>query len=185
MMSSQYGTPSICVTHCIIICLQHQVRQEISQFSPPPIQVSTCAVDTDAFSAQALVSNDAWQQQSVEMLLPPSLLERSAQAGADAVVASSMLAAGAIGGAAAGETIGGDLALSSLGPVAQPLGQDLGRSIGRVLGGAAAATAIRCASRSRASSQVRFAPDISFQSQPSVRVSSPQASVRVSNAHEC
>ena len=88
------------------------------------------------------------------------------------VASSAIVAAGAIGGASAGEIFGGDLALSSLGPIAQPLGQDLGRSLGRVIGGAVGATAVRCASRSRASSQVRFAPDVPLQPQMSLNFSS-------------
>ena len=81
----------------------------------------------------------------------------------EAAVSTSMVAAGLIGGAIAGEMAGGDLAVASLGPIAEPLGQALGRNVGRILGGATAATAIRCSSRRRSTSSVRFHFDIPIQ----------------------
>ena len=86
--------------------------------------------------------------------------------GTEMAVTAVCATAGAIGGAAAGELIGGDLAVNNLGTFAQPLGQSVGRNIGRIMGGAIGASAIRCPSRSvsrvRSSSQVRFSPEIQF-----------------------
>ena len=71
------------------------------------------------------------------------------------------------------------MAISAIGPIAEGLGQAVGRNVGRVVGGTlgaivppALATAIRCPSRvrsSRSPSSVRFAPDIPFQQQHSLR----------------
>ena len=73
--------------------------------------------------------------------------------GADVAVTSVCAAAGAIGGASAGENIGGYLAVSSLGPVALPLGQAVGRSVGRMVGGTLGAAAIRCGNNRRGSTE--------------------------------
>ena len=60
--------------------------------------------------------------------------------------------------------MGCNLAVSNIGSFAEPIGQNLGRNVGRIIGGALGASAIRCTSRSasrpRASSQVRFLPDV-------------------------
>ena len=86
-----------------------------------------------------------------------------AEAGMELAVTSLTAAAGAIGGASAGELLGGDLAVSNIVPIAEPLGQAVGRNVGRIIGGAVGAFAIRCSLWSRASSQVRFAPDVPLQ----------------------
>ena len=91
----------------------------------------------------------------------------------DAIVEGAVTAvvatAAAIGGAAAGELLGGDLAASHIGTIAEPLGQYVGRNVGRIAGGALGAASIRCqsrsASRKRSSSQVRFAPEIQHHSE--------------------
>ena len=78
-----------------------------------------------------------------------------------------MATAGAVGGAFAGEMLGGDLAAAHIGSVAEPLGQAIGRNLGRIAGGAFGAASVRCqsrpASRKRLSSQVRFALGIQYQ----------------------
>ena len=96
--------------------------------------------------------------------------------GKELAVTAMVMTAGAYGGAIAGEMLGGDLAVTHLGPFAEPLGQGLGRNIGRIVGGAASAAtigaaagaaSIRCPSRSgsrpRNSSVVRFAPEVPVQ----------------------
>ena len=96
---------------------------------------------------------------------PPTLIERAAEVGKEALVTTVTATAGAIAGAALGEIVGGDIAASQLGSIAEPLGQYAGRNIGRVIGGTLGASAIRCSSRSgsrtRSLSQVRFASGIS------------------------
>jgi hypothetical protein len=91
----------------------------------------------------------------------PSLIERAAEAGKEAIVTTVTATAGALAGAALGDIVGGDVATSHLGAIAEPLGQFAGRHIGRVIGGTLGASAIRCSSRSasrkRSPSQVRFA----------------------------
>ena len=92
----------------------------------------------------------------------PTLIERASQAGKEALVTVVCTAAAAHGGASAGETIGGDLATSTIGAFAQPIGAAAGRQLGTVVGGVLGATTMRCASRSasrgrRTSSVVRFA----------------------------
>ena len=69
----------------------------------------------EAASAHALVSNAAWQRSRLETRSfgQQSLLSSAANAGVDMVAASAVVAAGAIGGASAGEIFGGDLVLSS------------------------------------------------------------------------
>ena len=124
------------------------------------------------------MSNEAWQR-SLSVTPSQSLVGQAANLGADVAVTSICAAAGAIGGASAGEVLGGDLAISAIGPIAEPLGQAVGRNVGRVVGGTlgaivppALATSIRCPSRirsSRSPSTVRFAPDIPFQQQHSLR----------------
>ena len=94
--------------------------------------------------------------------MQPTLASQAVEVGKEVLVITICATAGAIGGASAGENIGGDMALSSLGPLAVPLGQAARRSIGRIVGGAAGAAAIRCPSRIRSSrspsTSVRFAP---------------------------
>ena len=66
---------------------------------------------------------------------PQSLASQAAEVGAHVWVTTICAAAGAVGGASAGEIIGGDLALNSIGPMALPFGQAAGRSIGSSIGG--------------------------------------------------
>ena len=89
-----------------------------------------------------------------------TVLGQIAAVGTDIADASIAVAVGTIGGASAGENIGGDMATSALGPIAQPFGQAIGRNVGTVVGGAAGAAVIRCSSRRRSSSAVRFAPEV-------------------------
>ena len=93
----------------------------------------------------------------------PTLIERAAEVGLEAVVTTVVATAGAVAGAAAGEIVGGDIAATHIGSIAEPLGQAAGRNIGRIIGGTLGATAIRCSSRSasrtRTTSQVRFTED--------------------------
>ena len=108
--------------------------------------------------------------------MQPSLASQAVEVGKEVLVTIVCAAAGAVGGASAGENIGGDMALSSLGPLAVPPGQAAGRSIGRIVGGAAGAAAIRCPSRIRSSrspsTSVRFAPEVVFAPQPVISRSS-------------
>ena len=53
---------------------------------------------------------------------PQSLVGHAANYGAEALVTGICATAGAIGGSAAGEIVGGDMAVNNLGPLALPLG---------------------------------------------------------------
>ena len=87
-------------------------------------------------------------------------------AGGEIAVTAVCAVADAYGGASAGEMLGGDLAVTHLGPFVEPLGQGIGRNIGRVVDDAAGATAIPCPSRAGSgagtSPQVGFAPGSSW-----------------------
>ena len=109
-----------------------------------------------------------------------SLISRAAGAGTEIVATCVCAAAGAIGEAPAGELLGGDLALSVLGPIGQLLRQSVGRSIGRIVGGAAGASIIRFSSMPRPSSQVRFAFGVPLDSQP--RIFQQSGEIHASNA---
>ena len=52
----------------------------------------------------------------------PSLLRRSAEFGEEAAVTAITTTAGALGGAALGEIVGGDFAVSHVGSIAEPIG---------------------------------------------------------------
>jgi len=115
----------------------------------------------------ALLSNQAWSAQHRSYVThdaspSTSLAGYAAEVGTEIAVTSMAAAVDAVGGASAGELMGGDFAVGLLGPVAEPLGQYSGRNTGRIVGGALGAGAIRCATRSstrsRSVSQVRFAP---------------------------
>ena len=106
-----------------------------------------------------------------------------AEAGMKIAVTSLTADAGAIGGASAGELLGGDLAVSNIGPIAEPLGQAVGRNIGRIVGGAVGAAAIRYPSLSRSTrspSVVRFSPDVQVRPQSVISRSSQYCEIHAS-----
>ena len=140
-----------------------QTPETASSSQPSPTSITTGAALESR--GRDFISNEAWQR-SLPVTHSQSLVGQAAGFGADVAVTSICVAAGALGGASAGENLGGDMAVSAIGPVAEPLGQAVGRNVGRVVGGATGATAIRCPSRMRSSrspSSVRFAPDVPFQ----------------------